>query len=112
MSTIADGDIGSHFPPSDPKWKGASSDRFLAHAVQRVAAAGGTITHIDVTLICEAPKIEPHRDIMRERMAEITAVDISRISVKATTNETIGFVGREEGIVAIATASVVMGRLP
>lgn len=112
LSTIADGDIGSHFPPSDPKWKGARSNQFLAHAVTLVRAAGGTITHMDVTLLCEEPKIGPHRDAMRVQMAEITDVDMSRISVKATTNERIGFIGRQEGMVALATATVVMGATP
>lgn len=106
LGTIADGDIGSHFPPSDAEWKNASSDRFLKHAVNLVKAAGGMPTHLDVTLICELPKIGPHRDKMRQRIAEITATDITRVSVKATTNEQIGFLGREEGIAAFATASV------
>ena len=105
LATIADGDIGSHFPPSDPAWKGVSSDRFLAHAAERVRKAGGTINHLDVTLICEAPKIGPHRDAMRARIAEIAQIDLRRVSVKATTNEAIGFVGRREGIAAIATAT-------
>ncbi|MEM9732624.1 MAG: bifunctional 2-C-methyl-D-erythritol 4-phosphate cytidylyltransferase/2-C-methyl-D-erythritol 2,4-cyclodiphosphate synthase [Pseudomonadota bacterium] len=109
LSTIADGDIGSHFPPSDPKWKGARSDQFLAHAVKRVQDEGGTITHIDVTLLCEEPKIGPHRDAMRAQMAEISGIEVGRISVKATTNERIGFIGRQEGMVALATATVVMG---
>lgn len=109
LSTVADGDIGSHFPPSDPKWKGARSDRFLKHAVERVTAAGGRITHMDVTLVCEAPKIGPHRDRMRQAISDISDVDVSRISVKATTNEKIGFVGRNEGMVALATATVVIG---
>lgn len=106
LATIADGDIGSHFPPSDPQWKGASSDRFLAHAAGLVRSAGGTINHLDVTLVCEAPKVGPHRDAMRKRMAEIAGIDLSRVSVKATTNEGLGFAGRREGIAAIATATV------
>lgn len=106
LATIGDGDIGSHFPPSDPQWKGASSDRFLAHALSLVRAKGGRINHLDVTLICEAPKIGPRREAMRARMAEIAGMDISRVSVKATTNEGIGFIGRGEGIAAIATATV------
>jgi 2-C-methyl-D-erythritol 4-phosphate cytidylyltransferase/2-C-methyl-D-erythritol 2,4-cyclodiphosphate synthase len=109
LASIADGDIGSHFPPTDPKWKGARSDQFLEYAVDRVRKAGGTITHMDVTLICEAPKIGPHRDKMRQTVAEIADVEIGRVAVKATTNERIGFIGREEGIVATATATVVMG---
>lgn len=108
LAAVADGDIGSHFPPSDPKWRGASSDQFLAHAVNRVTAHGGRITHMDVTLICEAPKIGPHRDEMRNAISRISGIEASRISVKATTNEKIGFVGRNEGMVAMATATVVM----
>ncbi|MDJ0613021.1 MAG: bifunctional 2-C-methyl-D-erythritol 4-phosphate cytidylyltransferase/2-C-methyl-D-erythritol 2,4-cyclodiphosphate synthase [Rhizobiaceae bacterium] len=107
LGTIGAGDIGSHFPPSDPKWKGAASDQFLAHAVQTVQHAGGTITNLDVTIVCEAPKVGPHRDPMRNRVAEICGIaDLSRVSVKATTNEKIGFIGREEGIAALATATV------
>jgi 2-C-methyl-D-erythritol 4-phosphate cytidylyltransferase/2-C-methyl-D-erythritol 2,4-cyclodiphosphate synthase len=108
LAAIADGDIGSHFPPSDPKWKGARSDQFLAHAVSSVIAAGGRITHMDVTLVCEAPKIGPHRDTMRAAISKISGIETGRISVKATTNERIGFVGRSEGMVALATATVVM----
>ncbi len=111
LAAIADGDIGSHFPPSDAKWKDARSDQFLKHAISRVENAGGTVTHMDVTLICEAPKIGPHRDAMREAISAISGVSVNRISVKATTNERIGFVGREEGMVAVATATVVMGML-
>ncbi len=108
LGTIGSGDIGSHFPPSDPQWRGASSDRFLSHACELVAARGGIITHLDVTLICEMPKIGPHREKMRARIAQICAMDIDRISVKATTNETIGAIGRGEGIAAMATATVVI----
>ena len=108
LAAVADGDIGSHFPPSDPQWRGARSDQFLAHAVSRVAAHGGRITHMDVTLVCEAPKIGPHRDEMRNAISNISGIEASRISVKATTNEKIGFVGRNEGMVAMATATVVM----
>ncbi len=109
LGTIGDGDIGSHFPPSDMRWKGASSDRFLAHAVQLVRQRGGVITHLDVSLMCEAPRIGPHRDQMRARIAEIAGVEIFRVAVKATTNEKIGFIGRREGIAAIATATAVFG---
>ncbi|MGZ5842740.1 MAG: bifunctional 2-C-methyl-D-erythritol 4-phosphate cytidylyltransferase/2-C-methyl-D-erythritol 2,4-cyclodiphosphate synthase [Xanthobacteraceae bacterium] len=109
LGALADGDIGSHFPPSDPKWKGASSDRFLKYAVDRVAARGGRIANLEVTLICERPKIGPLRDTMRGRIAEITGIDISRIAVKATTSEGLGFTGREEGIAATASATI---RLP
>lgn len=108
LATIADGDIGSHFPPTDPKWKGARSNQFLEYAVDRVRKAGGKITHMDVTLICEAPKIGPQRDKMRQAISDIANVDIGRVAVKATTNERIGFIGRKEGIVATATATVVM----
>jgi 2-C-methyl-D-erythritol 4-phosphate cytidylyltransferase/2-C-methyl-D-erythritol 2,4-cyclodiphosphate synthase len=112
LATIAAGDIGSHFPPSDPQWRGVSSDRFLAHAAALVKAAGGAITHLDVTLVCEAPKIAPHRDAMRARIAGIAGIDIGRVSVKATTNEGIGFIGRREGIAALATATAAFGVLP
>ncbi len=107
LGTIGEGDIGSHFPPSDEKWKNAASDQFLIHATELVRGAGGSITNLDITLICEAPKIGPHRQEMRMRVAEIAGIDVNRVSVKATTNERIGFVGREEGIAAIATATVV-----
>ncbi|MEX3009048.1 bifunctional 2-C-methyl-D-erythritol 4-phosphate cytidylyltransferase/2-C-methyl-D-erythritol 2,4-cyclodiphosphate synthase [Hoeflea sp. TYP-13] len=109
LATCGQGDIGDHFPPSDPQWKGADSRIFLRHAADIAAAAGGTITNADVTLICEAPKIGPHRHAMRENLAEILGIEIERCSVKATTNEKIGFVGRREGIAAIATATVVYG---
>lgn len=111
LGTIGAGDIGSHFPPSDPQWKGASSDRFIEHAVKLVREAGGFITNMDVTIICEAPKIGPHRDAMREMISEICDVELSRVSVKATTNEKIGFIGREEGIAALATVSVSFGMM-
>lgn len=109
LGALADGDIGSHFPPSDPQWKGASSDRFLTYAVERVAQRGGRIANLEVTLICERPKIGPLRDTMRARIAEISGVDISRVAVKATTSERLGFTGREEGIAATASATI---RLP
>ncbi len=110
LGTIGEGDIGSHFPPSDPQWKGAASDKFLKHAVKLVTEAGGTITNLDVTIICEAPKIGPNRDAMRNRVAEICGItNVQRVSVKATTNEKIGFIGREEGIAALASASVSFG---
>jgi 2-C-methyl-D-erythritol 4-phosphate cytidylyltransferase / 2-C-methyl-D-erythritol 2,4-cyclodiphosphate synthase len=109
LGALADGDIGSHFPPSDPQWKGAASDRFLKYAVDRVTARGGRIAHLDVTLVCERPKIGQYRDAMRVRIAEITGLDVSRVAVKATTSERLGFTGREEGIAAMATATV---RLP
>lgn len=103
---LADGDIGSHFPPSDPKWKGAASDQFLIHACEQVKARGGRIVHLDLTLMCEAPKIGSHRDAMRETIARICSLPLSRIAVKATTTEQLGFTGREEGIAAMATATI------
>ena len=109
LGALADGDIGSHFPPSDAKWKGASSDQFLKYAVDRVTARGGCIANLEVTLICERPKIGPLRDTMRARISEISGVDISRVAVKATTSERLGFTGREEGIAATASATI---RLP
>lgn len=107
LGAIADGDIGSHFPPSDLQWKGASSDRFLAHAARLVTDAGYAVGNIDLTIICEAPKIGPHRQAMRERIADLLGVDINAISVKATTSERLGFTGRGEGIAAQAIASVI-----
>lgn len=106
---LADGDIGAHFPPSDPQWKGARSDIFLEHARDRVAGRGGTLVNVDVTLLCEMPKIGPHRDAMRQRLAEILDIDVDRVAVKATTTEQLGFTGRGEGIAAMATATI---RLP
>jgi 2-C-methyl-D-erythritol 4-phosphate cytidylyltransferase/2-C-methyl-D-erythritol 2,4-cyclodiphosphate synthase len=101
------GDIGTHFPPSDPKWKGAESHIFLTHAVDMAAAQGFTITHADLTLICERPKIGPHAAPMRARLAELLRIDTGRVSVKATTTERLGFPGREEGIAALATVTLV-----
>jgi 2-C-methyl-D-erythritol 4-phosphate cytidylyltransferase/2-C-methyl-D-erythritol 2,4-cyclodiphosphate synthase len=109
LGALADGDIGSHFPPSDPQWKGAASDQFLRHAVDLVTARGGMIAHLDGTLICEAPKIGPHREAMRARIAEICGVPLGRVAVKATTSEGLGFTGRREGIAAMALATI---RLP
>ncbi len=109
LGALADGDIGSHFPPSDPQWKGAASDKFLKYAIDRVTARGGRIANLEVTMICERPKIGPLRDIMRARIADITGVAVSRIAVKATTSERLGFTGREEGIAATASATI---RLP
>lgn len=106
LGTVADGDIGVHFPPSEPQWKDASSDRFLADAARRVRACGGRIVHLDVTLVCERPKIGPHREDMRRAIAAIVGVAIGRVSVKATTSERLGFTGREEGIAALAVATV------
>ncbi len=109
LGAIADGDIGQHFPPSDPAWRGAASDQFLRHAADRVAARGGIIDHVDLTIIAEAPKIGPHRDAMRARVAAILKLHVDRISIKATTTEGLGFTGRREGIGAQAVATV---RLP
>ncbi len=107
LGAIGDGDIGTHFPPSDPQWKGASSDRFLAHAAKLVSEAGYSVGNVDLTIICEEPKIGPHRPAMRQRIAELLGVDIDRISVKATTTERLGFTGRGEGIAAQAIATVI-----
>lgn len=109
LGAIADGDIGSHFPPSDPQWRGAASSIFLAAATQRLRDRGGMVAHIDATLICERPKIGPHRDAIRASLAAITGTSIDRIAVKATTSEHLGFTGREEGMAALAIATV---RLP
>jgi 2-C-methyl-D-erythritol 4-phosphate cytidylyltransferase/2-C-methyl-D-erythritol 2,4-cyclodiphosphate synthase len=107
LATCGAGDIGDHFPPSDPQWKGAASHIFLEHAVGIVRAKGGTIMNADVTLIAEAPKIGPHKEEMRRNLSTFLGISIERCSVKATTNEKIGFIGRREGIAAIATATVV-----
>ncbi|HEX8554079.1 MAG TPA: bifunctional 2-C-methyl-D-erythritol 4-phosphate cytidylyltransferase/2-C-methyl-D-erythritol 2,4-cyclodiphosphate synthase [Sphingomonas sp.] len=109
LGTIAAGDIGTHFPPSDPHWKGASSDRFLRHAAALIADRGGRIDFVDLTLICEEPKIGPHREAIRARIAELLTLSTDRVSVKATTTERLGFTGRGEGIAAQATATI---RLP
>ncbi|NNC52707.1 MAG: 2-C-methyl-D-erythritol 2,4-cyclodiphosphate synthase, partial [Erythrobacter sp.] len=104
---IGNGDIGSHFPPSDPQWKGASSDQFLSHAAKLVGEAGYRTGNVDLTIICEAPKIGPHRNAMRGRIASLLGVDTGAISVKATTTERLGFTGRGEGIAAQAVATVI-----
>ena len=109
LGALADGDIGVHFPPSDEKWRGASSDKFLKFAVDRVKTRGGIISHLDVAIVCEAPKISPRRDEMRARIAEIAGLSLDRVGVKATTNEKLGALGRAEGIAAYATATI---RLP
>jgi len=111
LGTIGAGDIGQHFPPSDPQWRGASSDRFLRHAVDLVSAGGGRIVHLDLTLICEAPRIGPHRDAMIDSIARIAGVGRERVSVKATTTEGLGFTGRREGIAAQAVATVEVPRI-
>ena len=106
LGAIGEGDIGDHFPPTDPQWRGASSDQFLQHAAGLVAARGGRIVNVDVTLVCERPKIKPHRQAMRERLAAILGLDLAAVSVKATTMEGMGFTGREEGLLAQAVAMV------
>jgi 2-C-methyl-D-erythritol 4-phosphate cytidylyltransferase/2-C-methyl-D-erythritol 2,4-cyclodiphosphate synthase len=111
LGAIGAGDIGKHFPPSDPQWKGASSDRFLAHAARLARDAGAAVSNADVTLICEAPKISPHTEAMRARIADIIGVDVSRVSVKATTTEGLGFTGRREGIAAQAIATLRFGQV-
>ncbi len=109
LGALGAGDIGLHFPPSDPRWRGAASDRFLRHAAELVSARGGRIAHVDVTVICERPKVSPHRETMVARIAEILGLSRDRVSVKATTTEKLGFTGREEGIAAQAVATI---RLP
>ncbi len=106
---LGDGDIGSHFPPSDPQWKGADSTIFLAAAAAAVRARGGMIAHIDATVVCETPKVGPHREAIRARIAEVVQLPVDRVAVKATTSERLGFTGREEGMAALAIATV---RLP
>jgi len=109
LGALADGDIGQHFPPSDPRWRGASSDQFLKFAAERVTKRGGRIAHLDLTIVCEEPRIGPHREAIRQRIAQIVEIAVERVAVKATTSEQLGFTGRREGIVAMATATV---RLP
>lgn len=106
LGAIGEGDIGDHFPPTDPKWKGAASDLFLIHASDLVKARGGRILNLDVTLICEQPRIKPHRAAMRERLAQLLDLPLDRVSVKATTTEGMGFTGRQEGLAAQAIATV------
>lgn len=106
LGAIGAGDIGTHFPPSDERWKGAASDQFLIRTLELARAAGGRLVHVDVTIICERPKISPHREAMRARLAEITGLPAARVSVKATTTEELGFTGRREGIAAQAVATV------
>lgn len=109
LGALGDGDIGQHFPPSDQRWRGAPSRIFLEDAMRRLAARGGRLAHCDVSIIAEAPKVGPHREAMRARIADYCGITIDRVGVKATTNEKLGFVGRREGIAAIATATI---RLP
>jgi 2-C-methyl-D-erythritol 4-phosphate cytidylyltransferase/2-C-methyl-D-erythritol 2,4-cyclodiphosphate synthase len=108
LGAIGEGDIGDHFPPSDPQWRGVASEVFLRHAANLVQAKGGIIINVDLTLICERPKIKPHRQAMRERVAEILCLPVDRVSIKATTTEKMGFTGREEGLAAQAIASIDM----
>ena len=108
LGALGEGDIGTHFPPSDLQWKGAASDRFLAHAGALAEERGARITHLDITLICEAPKIGPHRPAMRARIAEILGLSEDRVSVKGTTTEKLGFTGRKEGIAAQAVATLMV----
>lgn len=109
LGALSDGDIGAHFSPNDPRWRGAASEQFLTFAVERVRARGGRIAHLDLSIVCEAPRLDVHRDAMRERIAAIADVAVERVAVKATTSEKLGFTGRGEGIAAFATATV---RLP
>lgn len=109
LGALADGDIGLHFPPGDPKWRGAASRIFLAAAASKVRARGGVIAHIDATLVCERPKIGPHRDAIRASIAKIVEIPLDRVAIKATTSEGLGFTGREEGIASLALATI---RLP
>lgn len=106
LGTIGAGDIGTHFPPSDPQWRGAASYKFLQHAAHLIAERGGIIDFVDLTLICEAPKIGPHREAMRTRIAELLSLDADQVSIKATTTEKLGFTGRGEGIAAQAVATI------
>jgi 2-C-methyl-D-erythritol 4-phosphate cytidylyltransferase/2-C-methyl-D-erythritol 2,4-cyclodiphosphate synthase len=113
LATLGAGDIGTHFPPSDPQWKGAASRIFVEHAARLVRERGGRIANADITLICEAPKVGPHRAAMTAELSAMLGISADRISIKATTNERLGFIGREEGIAAIATASVAFpGEIP
>jgi 2-C-methyl-D-erythritol 4-phosphate cytidylyltransferase / 2-C-methyl-D-erythritol 2,4-cyclodiphosphate synthase len=112
LGALGAGDIGQHFPPGDPKWRGAASDKFLRHAAGLVSKRGGRIAHVDVTLICERPKVSPHREAMIARIAEILGLARDRVSVKATTTEKLGFTGREEGIAAQAIATIRLPSLP
>lgn len=109
FGALADGDIGAHFPPSDPQWKGAASAIFLEYAAKRVCERGGMIAHVDATIVCEAPRIGPHRESIRQSLANILGLEIGRVAIKATTTERLGFTGRQEGMAALAIATV---RLP
>ena len=106
LGAVAAGDIGDHFPPSDPQWRGAASGRFVEHAASLIAEKGGIIHNVDMTIICEAPKIKPHREAIQRNIAEILSLGIDQVSIKATTTERLGFAGREEGIAAQAIATI------
>jgi 2-C-methyl-D-erythritol 4-phosphate cytidylyltransferase/2-C-methyl-D-erythritol 2,4-cyclodiphosphate synthase len=106
LGALAEGDIGVHFPPSDPQWRSASSDQFLKFAVSRVRARGGIVDHLDATILCEAPRLAPHREAMRARIAEIVGIGVESVSIKATTTERLGFTGRREGLAAQAAATI------
>ena len=108
LGAAGEGDIGVHFPPSDAAWAGAASDRFVRHAVELIAVRGGAILHLDLTIICEAPKIGPHREAMRQRLADIAGIPVGHVNVKATTTEGLGVTGRGEGIAAQAAATIRM----
>jgi 2-C-methyl-D-erythritol 4-phosphate cytidylyltransferase/2-C-methyl-D-erythritol 2,4-cyclodiphosphate synthase len=108
LGAIGAGDIGDHFPPSDPQWRGAPSALFLEHARDLVTRAGGRIAHCDITIICEAPRIGPHRDAMRQRIAALLRLSPARVSIKATTTERLGFTGRGEGVAAQAIATILL----
>lgn len=106
LGALGEGDIGTHFPPTDPRWEGAASSAFVEHAAQLARSAGYAVAHVDCTLICEAPKIGPHREVMRARVAELLGIEASVVSIKATTTEGLGFTGRGEGIAAQAVATL------
>jgi 2-C-methyl-D-erythritol 4-phosphate cytidylyltransferase/2-C-methyl-D-erythritol 2,4-cyclodiphosphate synthase len=112
LGAAGEGDIGQHFPPTDPQWKGAASDRFLLHAAELIRASGGLIDHVDCTVICEGPKVGPHRSDMRSNIAALLGLPLSAVNIKATTTERLGFTGRREGIAAQAVASIRMERKP
>ena len=106
LGAVSEGDIGLHFPPSDAKWKGADSGKFVTYTRDLIRTKGGLIQHVDITLICEKPNIAPHREEMRQKIATLLEIDVARVSVKATTTEKLGFTGREEGIAAQAIATI------
>jgi len=110
LGAIAAGDIGQHFPPSDPQWKGAASAGFLKHAAALVAERGGSIVNVDLTIVCERPKIDSHREAMARAVADALEIDVARVGIKATTTEGLGFTGRGEGIAAQAVATVALPR--